>query len=202
MTEDEMVGCHHWINRHEFEQTPGNSTGKPGVLQSMGSQRLRYNLASEQQLLSSSNSAFPKEDWIHLVHWAQGFPSATYGNLWELLMKTAIMPLVSGLFSKPTAFFLSLLALFLGSKTVNQAMVISQFWNIFLSILHAELGIILHRHIWNCATQIRTWIHRLLTESTTWSQDLCSALELSWHLCVCHFNLLMCYTEHLLRLAV
>ena len=22
-TEDEMVGCHHWLNRHEFEQTVG-----------------------------------------------------------------------------------------------------------------------------------------------------------------------------------
>ena len=22
MTEDEMVGCHHWLNGYEFEQTP------------------------------------------------------------------------------------------------------------------------------------------------------------------------------------
>ena len=26
-TEDEMVGWHHWLNRHEFEQTPGDSEG-------------------------------------------------------------------------------------------------------------------------------------------------------------------------------
>ena len=25
MTEDEMVGWHHRLNRHEFEQTPGDS---------------------------------------------------------------------------------------------------------------------------------------------------------------------------------
>ena len=25
MTEDEMVGCHHWLNGHEFDQTPGDS---------------------------------------------------------------------------------------------------------------------------------------------------------------------------------
>ena len=25
MTEDEMVGWHHWVNRHEFEQTQGDS---------------------------------------------------------------------------------------------------------------------------------------------------------------------------------
>ena len=39
-TEDEMVGWHHQLNGREFEQTPGDSEGqgKPGVLQSMGSQ--------------------------------------------------------------------------------------------------------------------------------------------------------------------
>ena len=25
MTEDEMVGWHHWLDGHEFEQTPGDS---------------------------------------------------------------------------------------------------------------------------------------------------------------------------------
>ena len=25
MTEDEMVGWHHWLDEHEFEQTPGGS---------------------------------------------------------------------------------------------------------------------------------------------------------------------------------
>ena len=39
-TEDEMVGWHHHLNRHEFEQAPGDrSTGKPGVLQSMKVQK-------------------------------------------------------------------------------------------------------------------------------------------------------------------
>ena len=38
MTEDEMVGWHHQLDRHEFEQTPGvGDGGRPGVLQSMGS---------------------------------------------------------------------------------------------------------------------------------------------------------------------
>ena len=39
MTEDEMVELHHKLNGHEFEQTPGyrEGTGKPGMLQSMGS---------------------------------------------------------------------------------------------------------------------------------------------------------------------
>ena len=28
VTEDEMVEWHHWLNGHEFEQTPGNSEGQ------------------------------------------------------------------------------------------------------------------------------------------------------------------------------
>ena len=39
MTKDELVGWHHRLNGHEFEQTLGDSEGqgKPGMLQSMGS---------------------------------------------------------------------------------------------------------------------------------------------------------------------
>ena len=45
MTEDEMVRWHHQLNGHEFEQAlgVGDGPGKPGVLQSMGSQRVRQN---------------------------------------------------------------------------------------------------------------------------------------------------------------
>ena len=28
VTEDEMVGCHHWLNGHELEETPGDSEGQ------------------------------------------------------------------------------------------------------------------------------------------------------------------------------
>ena len=50
MTEDEMVGWHHQLNRHEFEQTPeaGEAPGSL-VLQSMGSQRVGHNLATGRQ---------------------------------------------------------------------------------------------------------------------------------------------------------
>ena len=27
VTEDKIIGWHHWLNRHEFEQTPGDSEG-------------------------------------------------------------------------------------------------------------------------------------------------------------------------------
>ena len=31
-TEDEMAGWHHWLNKHEFEQTLGNSEGQESLL--------------------------------------------------------------------------------------------------------------------------------------------------------------------------
>ena len=58
-TEDEMAGWHHQFNGHEFGQTPGDGERqRPGVLQSMGSQRVRHKLATEQQQLFSL--------WLHL----------------------------------------------------------------------------------------------------------------------------------------
>ena len=32
MTEDEMVGWHHWLNGHEFEQAPGVGDGQGGLV--------------------------------------------------------------------------------------------------------------------------------------------------------------------------
>ena len=39
MTEDEIVGCHHLLNGHEFEKTPRDSEGQGStcMLQFMGS---------------------------------------------------------------------------------------------------------------------------------------------------------------------
>ena len=43
MIEDEMVGWHHQLDGHDFEQAPGDGKGwKPGVLQSMWSQRVGH----------------------------------------------------------------------------------------------------------------------------------------------------------------
>ena len=51
MTEDEMVGWHNQLNGLEFEQTLGDNEGPmtPGVLQSMGSQRVGHDWRIEQQ---------------------------------------------------------------------------------------------------------------------------------------------------------
>ena len=46
MTEDKNVGWHYRLNGHESEQALGDSegqTGKPRMLQSMGSQRAGHN---------------------------------------------------------------------------------------------------------------------------------------------------------------
>ena len=32
MTEDEMVGWHHQLNGHEFEQAPGDAAGQGGLV--------------------------------------------------------------------------------------------------------------------------------------------------------------------------
>ena len=44
-TEDEMVGWHHRLNGHEFEQIPGDSKGQ-GILASL---RVGHKLMIEQQ---------------------------------------------------------------------------------------------------------------------------------------------------------
>ena len=48
MTEDEMVGWHHWLNGHEFQWTWNLWwIGRPDVLQSMESPRVRHDWVTE-----------------------------------------------------------------------------------------------------------------------------------------------------------
>ena len=51
VTEDEMVGWHHWLNGCECEQAPKIQSWaeKPGMLRSMGSQRAGCRLVTEPQ---------------------------------------------------------------------------------------------------------------------------------------------------------
>ena len=50
VTEDEMVGWHHLLNEHEFEQTPGDSEGQGSlVCCSLWDHRVGHNLAPKQQ---------------------------------------------------------------------------------------------------------------------------------------------------------
>ena len=49
MIEDEMVGLHHWLNGHEFEQTLGNSRDKGASCAGVHGVSKRHDLATEQQ---------------------------------------------------------------------------------------------------------------------------------------------------------
>ena len=46
-TEDEMVGWHHWLNGHNFEQAPGAGYGHGNLLWSMVLQRVGHDWATE-----------------------------------------------------------------------------------------------------------------------------------------------------------
>ena len=63
MTEDEMVGWHHRQDGYEFGWTPGIGwwTGWPGVLQSMGLQRVRHDWVTEQQQMWPATA---NEMWV------------------------------------------------------------------------------------------------------------------------------------------
>ena len=77
-TEDEMVGWHHWLSGHEFEQAPEVGDGQ-GSLVSMGSQRVRHDWVTELNLGAKDNiSSFNfksynfiaiKKPRCHLVQW-------------------------------------------------------------------------------------------------------------------------------------
>ena len=48
-TEDEMVGWHHWLNGHEFEQTPGDSEGQGSLACSMVLQRVGHDWVNNKK---------------------------------------------------------------------------------------------------------------------------------------------------------
>ena len=50
VTKDKMVGWHHWLNKHEFEQSLGKSGGQGNLACcNPWGHRVRHNLATEQQ---------------------------------------------------------------------------------------------------------------------------------------------------------
>ena len=58
-TEDEMVGWHHWLNGHAFEQTQGEREGHGSlVCCSPWGGRVGYDLVTEQQQQSKGNIIF------------------------------------------------------------------------------------------------------------------------------------------------
>ena len=74
VAEDKMVGWHHWLNGHEFEQTPGDREGQGSLAccSPWGSQRIEHDLATEQQqeLCDGFTMEFPAAGVSHAV-WAR-----------------------------------------------------------------------------------------------------------------------------------
>ena len=77
MTENAVVGWHHWLNGFEPEQTQGDGEGKPGVLQFMGSQRVGHDLVTDQwgntksgvgDMVLYQRIIQPPRDFIVLIH--------------------------------------------------------------------------------------------------------------------------------------
>ena len=75
MTEDEMVGWHHQLDGHEFEESAGSWwwTGKPNMLQSMGLQRVRDDWVTELNWIDSKN-------FVDFPGGPVGFPDSSVGK--------------------------------------------------------------------------------------------------------------------------
>ena len=60
-----MVGWHHRLNGHEFEQTLGDSEGQGSLAccSSWGC-RVKQDFVTEQQLLNSMNKMLSNNDWV------------------------------------------------------------------------------------------------------------------------------------------
>ena len=72
--QDEMVGWHHGLNGLEFEQALElvmDTLGRPGMLQSMGSQRIRHDWTTELNWIYIPYFTCLKYDWM-VFHRLQG----------------------------------------------------------------------------------------------------------------------------------
>ena len=87
MTEDEMVGWYHWLNGQVWVNSGSWWwTGRPSVLQSMGSQRVGHNWATEMNwtelnwkgLISSTES--PNQDFLITDNFSS---QQTFGNAYR-----------------------------------------------------------------------------------------------------------------------
>ena len=80
MIEDEMVGVHHRLNGHEFEQTPGVGDGQKS-LASMGSQRVGHDWMTE--LNWTEDESFSTSSSLFLF--LSLFPSLPSSTVFEIL---------------------------------------------------------------------------------------------------------------------
>ena len=90
VTEDEMVGWHHQLNGQVLEHTPG----KPGMLQSMGSQRVRHDWVTQQQppMLLNQNSTRQALGSQCVVHFSDILMFRQVWNHWKCLWWRCLIP--------------------------------------------------------------------------------------------------------------
>ena len=69
VTAHEMVGWHHCLNGHEFEQTPGDGQRQRSQVfwSPWGSQTVGHNLATEQQQQQNRGCGF--DPWVPKISW-------------------------------------------------------------------------------------------------------------------------------------
>ena len=132
MTEDDMVGWHHQLNGHEVWVSSRSSwwTGKPGVLQSMGSQRATWLFGrtwlSEWTELETSWTA------AHQAPLSMGFPRQKYWS--ELLFSSAGVPLDPGI--KPWSLALQVDSLL--TEQPGKPLICAAWWKFSVSLLHSR----------------------------------------------------------------
>ena len=80
MTEDEMVGWHHRLDGHEFEQAQGVGDGQ-GSLLCCSLWGHRYNLATEQQQSPLQDYTLSGSRDLVLLVFVHQVPSMVFGTL-------------------------------------------------------------------------------------------------------------------------
>ena len=71
VSKDETARRHHWCNEYELGQTSGDGEGqKPGVLQSMGSQRVGRDWATKHSTHTHTHISisFEKHTYVYVIH--------------------------------------------------------------------------------------------------------------------------------------
>ena len=76
-TEDEMVGWHHQLNGHEFEQAPGDDEGQGGLVSCKPWSCKESATTTQQQLVSDSATPWTVARWAHQ---SMGFSRQEYWN--------------------------------------------------------------------------------------------------------------------------
>ena len=80
MTEDKMVGCHHWLSGHESEQAPGDGEGQGGLVycspwghkKSDMTEEMNNSNTIETSPLPSSHVQFPDTVVLKQSLWTYG----------------------------------------------------------------------------------------------------------------------------------